>query len=227
MSQPRIYVTCPRDGYCLASIPALPGCIASGSDRTAAIANARRAWGAYLDMLAAQGVSVDHWKDLDPATFPVAEPDPPPLLPEDEGPVEEHELRDFLHVFEAQHAALLALVQGIPADELERAPDADTWSVRQALEHLMTTQATLLSRLERWPDDPFNTLQAVHRIVFQRFTVMDAGDTDRTTVIGGRSWTVRRVMRRILEHEWEHYRHIAEIVATLAGGTDEERRSGP
>jgi len=87
--------------------------------------------------------------------------------------------------------------------------------VREALEHMMTTQAALLSRLEKWPQDPFNTLQAIHRIVFQRFTVMEPADTTVTKVIRGRPWNVRRVMRRILEHEWEHYGHVKEIIAAL------------
>ena len=214
MRRPTIYVTNPREGYWLATIPALLGCNASGTTSEQAVANVRRAFRAYLELLDARGVSIDHWKDLDPERFPVADA-AGPLLPEDHGPLEEHELRDFLHIFEAQRAALIALVGRLDAEELERAPDASMWSVRQALEHMMTTQAALLSRLERWPADPFNTLQAVHRLVFQRFTVMEPGDTGTTRMIGGTPWTVRRVMRRILEHEWEHYGHIEEVIDAL------------
>jgi len=211
----RIYVGCPREGYCLASIPALPGAVASGKTREEAVENARQAFHAYLVLLEAQGVSTDHWKGISPEALAVVDAPAGGLLDEDTGPVEEHELRDFLHVFEAQHAALMALVRGIAAAELQRAPDGDTWSVRQTLEHMMTTQASLLSRLESWPDDPFNTLQAIHRIVFQRFTVMEPRDTERRTEIGGRTWTARRVMRRLLEHEWEHYVQVREILAKL------------
>ena len=214
MSEPNIYVTAVREGYWLASIPAVMGCNASGKTRDEAIANARRAFRAYLELLDARGVSVEHWKGLDPDAFIVAESDGP-LFPEDQRPIEEHDLRDFLHVFEAQHAALVALAGSLNSDELERAPDAQTWSVREALEHMMNTQASLLSRLEKWPDDPFNTLQSIHRIVFQRFTVIDPAATAGVKIIRGRPWTVRRVMRRILEHEWEHFVHVQEIVAAL------------
>jgi hypothetical protein len=31
----------------------------------------------------------------------------------------------------------------------------------------------------------------------------------------GRRWTTRRVMRRMLEHEFEHYQHIKEIMVAL------------
>lgn len=216
MSEPNIYVTEARAGYWLASIPAVMGCNASGKTRDEAIANARRAFRAYIELLDARGVSVEHWKSLDPDAFAVAE-SAGPLFPEDQLPIEEHDLRDFLHVFEAQQAALIALAGTLSADELERAPDPDMWSVREALEHMMSTQLTLLSRLEKWPDDPFNTLGSLHRVVSQRFTAMEPADTKGVKVIRGRPWTVRRVMRRILEHEWEHFGHVQEIIAALGG----------
>jgi predicted RNase H-like HicB family nuclease/uncharacterized damage-inducible protein DinB len=211
---PNIYVAEAQKDYWLATIPAIMGCNASGKTRDEAIANVRRAFRAYLELLDARGVAVEHWRGLDADTFPIAESDSP-VFPEDKEPIEEHDLRDFLHVFEVQQAALIALAGRLTPDELERKPDEQTWSVREALEHMMTTQAALLSRLEKWPQDPFNTLQAIHRIVFQRFTVMEPAETAGTKVIRGRPWTVRRVMRRILEHEWEHYGHVKEIIAAL------------
>ena len=216
MTTPTIYAVGAQNDYWLATIPAVMGCNASGKTRDEAIANVRRAFRAYRELLDARGVSVEHWKGLDPDTFPVAEtPAAGPFFPEDQVDLEEHDVRDFLHVFEAQQAALIALVSSLSVEDLERNPDADTWSVREALEHMMNTQASLLARLERWPKDPFNTLQAIHRIVFQRFTVMEPKDLKGTWTVRGRQWTVRRVMRRILEHEWEHYGHIKEIVDAL------------
>jgi len=216
VNEPRIYAVEGQKDYWLATIPAVMGCNASGKTRDEAIANVRRAFVDYVALLESRGAAIEHWKGLDPQRFPVADvPAAGPFFPEDQVELQEHELRDFLHVFEAQQAALIALISGLPQAELERNPDAQTWSVREALEHMMNTQASLLSRLERWPDDPFNTLQAVHRIVFQRFTVMDANDTKGTWTVRGRTWSVRRVMRRILEHEWEHYGHVKEIIDAL------------
>ena len=216
MTEPRIYVVEAQPGYWLATVPAIVGCNASGKTRDEAIANVRRAFRAYVELLDARGVTVEHWKGLDPERFEVAENPPEgPFFPEDKRPLEEHDIRDFLHLFEVQQAALIALVDQLSVEDMERKPDADTWSVREALEHMMTTQAALLSRLEQWPTDPFNTLQAIHRIVFQRFTVMEPAETMAVKTIRGRPWTVRRVMRRILEHEWEHYGHVKEIIDAL------------
>lgn len=216
MTAPKIYATEVQPGYWLAIVPAVIGCNASGKTRDEAIANVRRAFRAYRELLDARGVSIEDWKDLDPDAFPVAEtPATAPLFPEDQVDLEEHDIRDFLHVFETHQAALMSLVSGLSQDEIERAPDANTWSVREALEHMMNTEASLLSRLERWPADPFNTLQAIHRIVFQRFTVMEPKDLKGTWTIRGRPWNARRVMRRILEHQWEHYGHVKEIIDAL------------
>ena len=214
MTDAVIYVQGQRD-YWLASVPAFPGCIGSGRTRDDAIANARRAFAAYRELLDARGVSVEHWKGLDPATFAVRDMPESGLVPEDERPLEEHEIRDFLHLYEAQRAALMALVDRIPQEELERRPDPDSWSIRNTLEHIMTGTMTILSRLERWPDDGYGSLQATHRVAFQRFTVMEPEDTKGTKTILGRSQTVRRVMRRLLEHDYEHYRQVEEIIAAL------------
>ena len=201
--------------YWLAHVPVLRGCIASGTTRDEAIANARRAFRAYLELLDARGVSIDHWKELDPASFEVRDLPADRVVPEDVGRLEEHELRDFLHQFEASRAALLSVVREISSEEIERKPTETMWSVREALEHVMLTEASLLSRLEKWPADPYNTLQAIHRMAFQRFTVMEPADTELDHVVMGRRWTTRKVMRRILEHEFEHLGHIKEIVAAL------------
>ncbi len=211
---PAIYVQ-GEGSYWLAHVPVLRGCIASGTTRDEAIANARRAFPAYLELLDARGVSVDHWKDLDPRSFEVRDLPADRVVPEDLGPLEEHELRDFLHQFEASRAALISELRAIRPEEIERKPTETMWSVREALEHVMLTEASLLSRLEKWPADPYNTLQAVHRMAFQRFTVMEPADTELDHVVMGRRWTTRKVMRRILEHEFEHLGHIKEIVAAL------------
>lgn len=212
--QAKIYASEAQPGYFLAMIPILPGCIASGKTRDEAIANARRAFGEYRALLGAHGVATDHWKDIDPQTLPVGELENAPLAPGEDQPFEEHEIRDFLHQYEASRAAVMALVKRLSPDQLEKAPNDTTWSVRQALEHMMTTDIALLSRLEKWPDDPLTSYQAVHRIAVQRFSVMEPDDWRDHTIMG-RHWTTKRVMRRLLEHEFEHYQHMRDIIAAL------------
>ena len=219
MTEAKIYAAEAQPGYFLAIIPILPGCVASGKTREEAIAKARRIFREYRALLEAHGVAIDHWKDIDPDRLPVGELEDPPLVPGEDQPAEEHEIRDFIHQSEASRAAVIALVKRLSPEHLENAPNADMWSVRQTLEHMMTTDIALLSRLEKWPDDPLTSYQAVHRIIVQRFSVMEPEDW-RDHTIGGRRWTTKRVMRRLLEHEFEHYQHMKEIIAAL--GDDEK-----
>ena len=216
MTDAKIFVLQGGDGYFLARVPVLPGANASGKTRDEAIANARKAFRAYRDLLEARGVSIEHWKDIDPDKIPVEDAPAGGLLPGDEKRLEEHEIRDFLHQFEASRAALISLVKGLSAPQLEKAPTETMWSVRETLEHMLQTDVTFLARLEKWPANPFAALQAVHRLAFQRFSVMEPSDWVDHTIMG-RRWTTRRVMRRLLEHEYEHYGHIKEIMAALGG----------
>jgi predicted RNase H-like HicB family nuclease len=198
----------------MARVPALPGANASGRTRDEAIANARKAFRAYRDLLEARGVSVEHWKDIDPDALAVDDAPPSGVFPGEDTALAEHEIRDFLHQFEASRAALISLVKGLSAPQLEKKPTETMWSVRETLEHIMEADTQFLAKLEKWPDDPFGTLQATHRIAFQRFSVMEPSDFVDHEIMG-RRWTTRRVMRRMLEHEFEHYAHIKEIMAAL------------
>jgi predicted RNase H-like HicB family nuclease len=211
-----IYVRQGSEGYWLGGVPAFPGCNASGKTRDEAIANTRTAFRAYRELLEARGVSTEHVKDVDPDALKAEDAPPSGMLPGDDRPLEEHEIRDFLHQFEASRAALISLVKGLSAPQLEKKPTETMWSVREALEHIMSADVEFVAKLEKWPDDPFGALQATHRIAFQRFSVMEPGDWVDHTVMG-RRWTTRRVMRRMLEHEFEHYEHIKEIMAALGG----------
>jgi predicted RNase H-like HicB family nuclease len=216
MTDAKIFVLQAGDGYYLARIPSLPGANATGKTRDEAIANARKAFRAYCQLLEARGVSLEHWRDVDPDALPVEDAPASGLFPGEDKPLEEHEIRDFLHQFEASRAALISLVKGLSAPELEKQPTETMWSVRETLEHIMETDIEFTSKLEKWPDDPFGALQAAHRIAFQRFSVMEPSDWVDHTIMG-RRWTTRRVMRRMLEHEFEHYNHIKEIMAALGG----------
>ncbi len=212
-----IYVRGSDSGGWIASIAEVPGCMARGVTREDAAANVGRAFGEYVGLLKRYGVSTEHWDGLDPDRFVVKEPPEDRLVAEDDRPLEEHEIRDFLHQMEGQRSALLALVHGMSADEMERKPTPDMWSVREALEHIMTTEALYLSRMERWPGHDLATLQAVHRMTFQRFSVLEPEDTHGSHRVFDQRWSTRRVMRRILEHEFEHLQHIKEILAELGG----------
>lgn len=205
-----IYAFPTPDGTFLAAVAALPGCIARGATRDAAVAGVRRTFRDYVEMLARFGISTEAYAGLDPETFSVTNLEPGTTFPEDLRSADAAELAAFLKRMEASRSALLALVRPLTQEQLERKPSEEQRSIREILEHVMVTETALLSRLEPWPGGGFATLQAVHRMAFQRFSVMEPEDTGGEHRIQGGRWTVRRVMRRILEHEYEHVLEIRE-----------------
>lgn len=207
-----IYVFAAADGTFVASIPRLPGCMARAKSRDEAIARAREVFRDYLELLRSRGLEMEHVRELDPAAFEVREPEERNTFPEDFAAVHAHELRDFLHQYEATYAALLDLLASRSQEELERKPGREEYSVRDCLEHIAATEAALLSRLEAWPQGGFASVKAVHRLVAQRFGVMEPQDTAGERRISGQRWSARKVMRRLLEHQYEHLRQIRDVL---------------
>ncbi len=211
-----IYVSPTPDGTHVASVAELPGCFARGATRDEAVARVRDAFRDYVALLRAHGFEAEHVRDLDPATFVVQDPEARGTFPEDFHVVHAHELRDFLHQYEATHAGLLALLEGLAREDFEREPAAGEYTVRACLEHIMATEATLLARLETWPNDGLGSFKSVHRLVAQRFGVMGADDAQGERRVRGQRWNAKKVMRRVLEHQYEHLAQIRDTLARIA-----------
>ena len=84
MSEPKIIVRGAGPDYFLASVAAMAGCIGTGTTRDAAVASARRAFRAYRELLEARGVSLEHWKNIDPDMLTVEDMPPSGLLPDED-----------------------------------------------------------------------------------------------------------------------------------------------
>jgi predicted RNase H-like HicB family nuclease/uncharacterized damage-inducible protein DinB len=209
-----IYVTRFADDRYVATLPSLPGCNASGKTREEAVERCRASITHYLSLLRERDVRIEH-DAIDPAAIEVRDAPEPNTVPEDFTPVEEHDLRDFLHRFEALNALLLDRVDALSQEELERKPREGEWSLRETLEHVATSQLLFLSRLEPWPRGGFPTVNTARRAVVQRFSVMDAADAQGEHAILGRRWTTKKVMRRELEHLFEHVQQAEELLAKL------------
>ena len=62
------------------------------------------------------------------------------------------------------------------------------------------------------PDGLPAALTAVWRILDARLALLTAAEREQQAPHGQVTWTARRAMRRLLEHEWEH---LVEIAARL------------
>lgn len=208
-----IYVQQRSDGSWYASVAELPGCAAHGPTRDGAVAGARAAARDYAAVLRRHGAASEHEVDVD--ALEVTEAKERRTYPEDFTTMEEHELRDFLHRFEALHAEILALVGSLSQEELEKRPAEKEWSARETLEHIATDNLLYLARLEPWPRGEFGVFKAAHRVIAQRFGVMDAADTQGEHTILGQRYSTKKVARLLLEHEYDHLRQVREAVAAI------------
>ena len=218
MTDPAIYVA-GSETYFIARIPAVLGCNASGKTRDEAIANVRHAFKEYIEMLAARGVSTDRWKSIDPDALPVRESPADSVFPGEDQPLEEHEIRDFLHQYEASRATVMALLSRLSSEQIETPPDEKTWSVRQALEHMLQTDITLLSRLEKWPADPVQRLSGRAPVGVPTFQRDGAGrlgrPQGRTEPLHdekGHATIARARVRALRTHKRDHCRTRYEYV---------------
>jgi predicted RNase H-like HicB family nuclease/uncharacterized damage-inducible protein DinB len=209
-----IYVTKLDDGSFVATLPAVPGCAASGKTRDEAVERCRASVATYLALLRERDVEIEH-DVVDVAALEVRDAPEPNTVPEDFTPVEEHDLRDFLHRFEALHALLLERLDDLTQEELERKPAEGEWSLREMLQHVAVSEMAFLSRLEPWPRGGFPMVNTARRAVVQRFSVMDAADAQGEHTILGRRWTTKKVMRRQLEHLFEHIQQAEDLLARL------------
>lgn len=119
----------PADGTFTAHVLELPGCNARGGSRDDAVAKVKQSFRDYLALLASRGMSVDHWTALDVDSFEVKEPAQRGVFPEEFRAMDEHELRDFLHQMEASRSALLQVVRGLSADELDFSSRVASWLI--------------------------------------------------------------------------------------------------
>jgi uncharacterized damage-inducible protein DinB/predicted RNase H-like HicB family nuclease len=232
-----VYLEIADDGRCMAHVPDLPGCTLQTMTRDEALRQlpgAIRDYHAWLrrhgevapppDEPIAVEVAGEHIGvgPFDPgnaaALFP---PDRQPLMPEE---MEEH-FRLMAH----SRADLLALVQGLPGDLLDWQPDPGSFSIRRILRHIGNAEEWYVSRLvppetlpPEWEDDEdlplFEFLEMERRTAIARLRKLTDEERSRVfhpahwTSRPDEAWTVRKSLRRFLEHEREHAAQIRGIL---------------
>ncbi len=120
----------------------------------------------------------------------------------------------------ANRKDLLAAIEAGGPEGLDRRAAEDAWSVRQVLLHIADTELYYLTRLglaERLPEqpadaDPLPVLDDTRRRVLNELNAVDDEWMNRTVVVDGETWTLRKVLRRLQEHEAEH---LAQVQAIL------------
>lgn len=216
------------DGTCLAHVPDLAGCAAAGSSRAGALVALPRAIRTYLDWCAAHGDPVvqDGVIDLQVAEIvsgcrPWQRGGANALFSVDRAPLGDAELRTYLRRMNYAHTDLLAIVRDLSPDALDT-PTADgAPTLRETLAHLVVSEQWYLSRLglrapaiearldiHSWLIDArARAVELILRLAPRQRDLVCV-PTQHRSENPEEGWTLRKVLRRFLEHELAHLDEI-------------------
>ena len=128
-------------------------------------------------------------------------PDKLPLLPK--------ELEKHLRHLTWQREDLLKRVGDLSPKELMRKPTGKR-SLLEILQHVQEAERAYPRPMPRLPvtTDIFEKMEFTRRDVIARLNEIAAHDHGEIVMHGKSPSTARRVLRRVLEHDWEHLQEI-------------------
>jgi len=220
-----------------AGIPDLPGCTVRAPSRAEVLSLLPAAIRDHLAWLRRHGESVP--PEDDPVEIEVAGEshgfgpfnpgDAAALFPPDRAPLAPDEMEIYFRLMAHARADLLALVEGLPDEVLDRQQGAEAWTIRRILRHIGNAEEWYVSRLvppetlpAEWEHDDelpvFEFLAMERRTAVDRLRRLSAGEREvvaypvRWTNHPDEPWTARKASRRALEHEREHTGQIQELL---------------
>ncbi|HSR47772.1 MAG TPA: DinB family protein [Anaerolineales bacterium] len=221
------YVVCAEemDGRWIAHVPDLPGCYASHAERDTAIAGAPGAVEAYIAWCAAHGIRVSGVSPPMVVSEVVRswqyEPDYEvnAFFAADRPSVASDELPEIKRLLAATRKDLLAVVDSLNLDDLQRAIPGERWPIGGVLHHVARAELWYLDRLglafpraELTPEP----LEAIEQVREHTLSVLPSlsGKTG-VVALAGEIWSARKVIRRTLWHERDHTEHITKLRTRL------------
>jgi len=217
--------TGPQRKKSLVHVLALLGCVVDGKTAADAVENAPDAIRAYLRYLARHGERLDVDETIE---VRVADENLEGMFsgqaiwPADRQPISPKDLARYLRWLEWSRADLLALVKGI-GDERLRSKPASGRSLREILLHVLDADKAYVYRLVgvfKPMGEPTNAalkgdldlrvaLAESRSVAIARLAKLTPLERSRLRTAGKSQVSAHRVIRRMLEHEWEHRREIA------------------
>jgi uncharacterized damage-inducible protein DinB/predicted RNase H-like HicB family nuclease len=200
------------------------GCIAKGPTSDEALNRTPEAIRAYLRFLKRWGEAVDPDSEFetmvaehvtegewlgsgDPAL--VFQPDLEPLTLEDE--------EKYIQRLQWSRAVVIELVGGMTGEEIEAEQNTKVRSIREMLEHMLESEHFYVSTLgkidglsgtgtlvKKQEGALLDWMSYVRDLEIERIRSLTAEERSQQIVHWKRIWTARKVLRRMLEHEWEH-----------------------
>lgn len=206
-----------RVGRTVAHVLLLPGCIVRASTPDLALANVKVAIEQYIIWLAAHSNS--RLRALPAIHINIAERcqggaalgsgSRVALLSADLTPMSKSEPKEYLCRMKFSRMDLLEIVAAIPEDMLTSRPNKRQRSFREILQHIAGAEQWYLTRLMSIPrfevqPTPFKRLELVRETAYTRLSKQEGYLSGKVKTKWSEEWTLRKVLRRFLEHEREH-----------------------
>lgn len=212
-----VYVESNRLGRSVAHIPQLPGCIVRAQTPEQALIHVEEAIIQYLLWL---GIHADaprpvpsliRTRVVEQCTGGAASGSGSrvALLKPDRLLLDRKELEEYLQRMSYSRKDLLEITSTLTSDVLMFRPDRRQRTIREILQHIAGAEQWYLTRLMKVPRFPAQKthllrLQSVREAAIRLFSQYDLRESARVVQNVDEPWTLRKVLRRFLEHEREH-----------------------
>ncbi len=209
----------------------LLGCIAKGPTSDEALNRTPGAIRAYLRFLKRHGEAVDPGNEFETVVAEhvtegewwLGSGDPVLVFQPDLEPLTLQDAERYTQRSQWIRAEVLALVRGLIGEQLEAEQNTKDRSIRAMLEHMLESEyfyVTTLGKIDGLPGagtivkkqegDLLDWMSHVRTLEIERIRSLTEEERSQQVVQWKRIWTARKVLRRMLEHEWEHLIELSE-----------------
>jgi predicted RNase H-like HicB family nuclease len=196
------------EGGPLAHVPELPGCTARAKTVDAVKQAIRQTVHDYTAFLRAEGE-----RDL-PEEFDLKFEETQSLtLAPDYAPMTAEEIERAKRWLDASRHALLAELADLPDDAWDWKPGVDDWPLHAIADHIGESELWYTDKLMEPDRAPLDRLDVTRRISLDRLDALAPQDVGHVTIFEGEDWTLRKILRRMLEHQQEHLVQVRDLVA--------------
>ncbi len=228
----------PRRKKTMVHVLDLPGCIAKGPTTDEALAATPDAIRAYLRFLQRHGDQVDLETDFRTEIaehvtegYFLGSGSQVIIFKPDLEPLTTPEIETGLKWLEWLRADVLSLYNGLASDQAQARTEEKQRSIREILQHLLETERFFLwaifgkvatveeavKRIQKGDGDLLDWMQRARQATLERIRATTPDHRAQIVKHGKETWTLRKSVRRMLEHEWEHLLEIAERLGQPPG----------
>ena len=221
------YLEVNRDGRWTALILDLPGCFAFGRDEAGSLAALTASLPTYYAWLRSHDDYMPEvrgpWQVVPRDVFNTrgsGEDEVSAFFAPDAQAVDDEELDWGLALLGWAHEDLMRVVRAVPTAGLDAPPPQGGRTLRQILDHVGQAQLWYVTRLDESPvptaiaqlgGETVERLDRVHNACVAR--LRGASDEQRARVLdhAGERWSMRKVLRRSVQHAREHTAEIQRL----------------